>query len=145
MTTTIPAIDPVDTLTVQALGELRLQMGVFAGAGPDLQGQMVAYMLNRVLELVNAVRTEDARWFHQREMELLRLLHREQLDAQYARSQAALDARDARVEGIRERDAVVLWLRDLAVRYRSEGLSAEEYWLFEAAQAIVAGRHRVRE
>jgi hypothetical protein len=61
MTTTIPAIDPVDTLTVQALGELRLQMGVFAGAGPDLQGQMVAYMLNRVLELVNAVRTEDAR------------------------------------------------------------------------------------
>lgn len=41
-----------------------------------------------------------------------------------------------------ERAAVVSWLRDLAVDYRSEGLVPEDYALCEAAQAIEAGLHR---
>ena len=40
-----------------------------------------------------------------------------------------------------ERRAVVAWLRDLAVDYRSEGLVPEDYALCEAAQAIEAGLH----
>ncbi len=56
---------------------------------------------------------------------------------------AAVDARrELRAERIREREAIVTWLRDLAVEYRGEGLVPEDYALCEAAQAIEAGRHR---
>jgi hypothetical protein len=127
VTTTIPETDPVDTLTAQALHELRLQLAVLAGAGSTTQDELLARALNRVLELVNAVRTEDARWFHQREMELLRLLHREQLNAQYARSQAA-----------RERAAVVLWLRAQV----SQAAGPGDLDLDWAADAVQRGEHR---
>lgn len=55
------------------------------------------------------------------------------------------DDEDRAAAAAAERAAVVAWLRDLAVDYRSEGLAPEDYALCEAAHAIEAGLHRERE
>ena len=52
------------------------------------------------------------------------------------------DGEDRAAAAASERAAVVSWLRDLAVDYRTEGLVPEDYALCEAAQAIEAGLHR---
>lgn len=59
-----------------------------------------------------------------------------------AEAEAADARRDYGAAVTAERRAVVAWLRDLAVDYRSEGLVPEDYALCEAAQAIEAGVHR---
>jgi hypothetical protein len=59
-----------------------------------------------------------------------------------AEAEAADARRDYGAAVTAERRAVVAWLRDLAVDYRTEGLVPEDYALCEAAQAIEAGVHR---